>query len=150
MAGLLPDLSQLVPALQSAGQATAPQIADAVRQYVPVAKNAEGSTRAPGTAAASLVGASEPTSAGVRLTVTSDDPVVRYLLEGTPQHLIPLSPKPPGTALHFIGADGSDVFRRQVLHPGTPITRFDLAAQPEIQQIVDGAVNTALAQVWGS
>lgn len=147
----LPDLSRLLPALLSAAQNEAPAVADAVRQYVPVSPRGSGNGRALGTAAASLYSEVQQTPDGVSIGVYSDDPVVGMLLEGTPPHTITATHSLPDGRLGYLvfeATDGGIVFTHSVNHPGTGATRFDIAAKPDTDAIVDRILDQAMQAVF--
>ncbi len=57
------------------------------------------------------------------MSVSTPDPLGKWIISGTKAHPIPRSPKPVGTALRFV-IGGQVFFRRQVQHPGTKANPF--------------------------
>lgn len=53
--------------------------------------------------------------------ISTGVPYATYVVEGTAAH--PITPHGAGL-LHFFGRDGSEVFRGEVSHPGTPANPF--------------------------
>jgi hypothetical protein len=83
-------------------------VEDGVRATAPVSNKTEGDH---------FVDSIEARSTGEGVDVESSI-IGKFLVEGTPEHEIPSTPKPPGTALRF-ESGGEAYFRQQVHHPGT-------------------------------
>lgn len=74
---------------------------------------------------------------GLTLEYVAADPLARFIIEGTQPHIIrPVN----GKVLHFISADGDEVFTREVHHPGTLPNDFPARAwessRSEIEEIL--------------
>ena len=71
-----------------------------------------------------------------RLEIVSTDergPIAKFMIRGTQPHdIYPVNAQ----ALHFIGADGTDVYTMHVSHPGTQPTPYNQRAWEDVRDEV--------------
>lgn len=64
----------------------------------------------------------------------ADDPLAHFIIEGTAAHTIQAR---NGGVLHFITADGAEIFARSVNHPGTQPNDFPGRAWEQVRSEVE-------------
>lgn len=124
----------------------APRAQTALKIMAPVSK-ANSTGPKPGRLRESISERREPSAGAMMVVLYSTMPYAKYVIGGTRPHVIRAQartrggwtgpytglPGPGSHTLHWIGADGGDVFRMQVHHPGTKPDNFPERALMPLQ-----------------
>lgn len=79
----------------------------------------------------------EPSAGRMWVVIYATASYTPYVLAGTGPHPIPRQPKPPGTALRWLGPGGIGVhYARQVNHPGTKPNPFPEGAMAAMTPMI--------------